>query len=569
MENEPKTPFMLRARALAKNKYRQMFYNRIPIHLTTGFFEYSLSRLQRERREFDMKKANRLLLSGMISFSCITILLVSMMTLLPVSGNINAWYKNPSDPLLPDINGLSAWGSVLFNGTDYLLYYSYYGGYGLMIGLASSKDGFTWTNVPRQVSTPILMGTRGYWDAGGCWLPEVWIENGSYYMTYTGWPVAWTTPHSVGLATSNDGITWTKKGIILSGDSGKWDQNGVERAGMMKDNGTYYLWYNTMAGAGSARSVGLATTSIPPSLWDTQSFIKDSNNPIFGPVRFCVFPFKRNNYYYLLVPYSPSINPYSTSIELYRSLEPTFYSVDREYLGVALPRSSSGWDSNDLDTPCILTDDISRSSFQASSNQLWCYYSGKSNSGVWQEGMTIETDIDGALGTPTSTNHWQMTFDFRDLDNNDVASRVAWQLYNGRQLLNYTEGEYTLLDGVYTLKTRIDSYVINLRNLDTATYGNSTTTVPLQIKQHNSTLGGYVAVDGTISSITIYNQTATNLTFTSFGSAGKLLVRVPHNAEYIKKDGSYMQTWTWDYPSKVILLDSTNSTYEFSFLNVP
>jgi hypothetical protein len=166
-----------------------------------------------------------------------------------------------------------------------------------------------------------------------------------------------------------------------------------------------------------------------------------------------------------------------------------------------------------------------------------------------------------------NANHWQMTFDFHDIDNNNLTSRVTWQLYEGIQLLNYTEGEYTLQDGTYTLKTMIDSYVIGARNLNTATYGNATVNVTLQLKQHNSTLGGYIALNGTISSLTIQSETATNLAFTLSGSPGKLLVKVPHNAEYIKKDGLYVQTWTWDYPQKVILLDSTNSTYEFNFLN--
>jgi hypothetical protein len=167
-----------------------------------------------------------------------------------------------------------------------------------------------------------------------------------------------------------------------------------------------------------------------------------------------------------------------------------------------------------------------------------------------------------------NTNHWQMTFDFHDMDSNNMTSRVTWQLYKGTQLLDYQEGEYTLLDDTYTLKTMIDSYIIDVRNLDTTTYGNSTVNVTLQLKQHHATSDGYIALNGTISSLTMQSKTATNLTFTLSGSPSKLLVKVPHNAEYIKKDGLYAQTWTWDYPQKVILLDSANATYEFNFLNV-
>lgn len=54
-----------------------------------------------------MKKANKLLFSE-ICFSCVYILMISMMSLLSVGGDINQWY-NSFGPLLPAINGLSAW----------------------------------------------------------------------------------------------------------------------------------------------------------------------------------------------------------------------------------------------------------------------------------------------------------------------------------------------------------------------------------------------------------------------------------------------------------------------------
>lgn len=168
---------------------------------------------------------------------------------------------------------------------------------------------------------------------------------------------------------------------------------------------------------------------------------------------------------------------------------------------------------------------------------------------------------------PSTLHYSQMAFDFRDLDNNNVTSMVAWQLYNNSQLLNYAEGQYSLLDGNYMLKTSIDTYLIDTRDLDTTTYGNSTVTVVLQMKQHSSTLGGYIASNGIILSINVENETATNLTYTLSASPGQLMIKVPHNAEYIKKDGVYLNAWTWEYLHKIILLDSSNSTYEFNFLN--
>ena len=156
----------------------------------------------------------------------------------------------------------------------------------------------------------------------------------------------------------------------------------------------------------------------------------------------------------------------------------------------------------------------------------------------------------GSWGTEETDDQFQMTFGFYDLDSNNFTSRVTWQLFNGTQLLNYTEGQSTLRSGTYTLKTMIGSYVIDTRNLDTPTYGNSTANITLNAKQQNSTLDGYVALNCTVSSLTIQSQTATNLTFTVSASPGTLFIKVPHNAEYIKKDGLYVQTWTVGLPTK-------------------
>jgi hypothetical protein len=136
------------------------------------------------------------------------------------------------------------------------------------------------------------------------------------------------------------------------------------------------------------------------------------------------------------------------------------------------------------------------------------------------------------------TNHWQMTFSNRDIDNNAVDSLITWQLYNGSQLLTYTQGSYSLLDGNYTLKTYYHGILLNTTTFYTAIYGDTTVSIFLQMKAQSSVSGGYIAFNNTITSITINSQTSENLTFTVTGSSPTMMiVDVPAEPEYIRRNG--------------------------------
>lgn len=138
------------------------------------------------------------------------------------------------------------------------------------------------------------------------------------------------------------------------------------------------------------------------------------------------------------------------------------------------------------------------------------------------------------------TNWWQMTFNHLDLDSNVVDTKITWKLYNTSQELSYTEGEYTLLDGSYTLKTYYLAHLINQRELSTANYGNTTITCNLNMKAQTH---GYVAFNDTISTITIYGD----LVFTVDGSTSNVLVvaAVPRNITHILMNGENVTDWTY------------------------
>jgi hypothetical protein len=124
------------------------------------------------------------------------------------------------------------------------------------------------------------------------------------------------------------------------------------------------------------------------------TWTKDINNPIFIDNRYCVFPFKSGDYYYMLacksITSTPGLTPTvpnNRKIELYRDSSPTFYPDEREYLGVAIFEGGTGaWDAAYLDTPCVITDDITRSTFPTGNIQM--YYTGW-NGSTWGHGLAV------------------------------------------------------------------------------------------------------------------------------------------------------------------------------------
>jgi len=75
-----------------------------------------------------------------------------------------------------------------------------------------------------------LSGTQGQWDEGGVLGPQCLYTDNLIYMWYTSYNNS-STESKIGLATSPDGITWTKyisNPVLTKGSSGSWDGSYVE-----------------------------------------------------------------------------------------------------------------------------------------------------------------------------------------------------------------------------------------------------------------------------------------------------------------------------------------------------
>ena len=105
--------------------------------------------------------------------------------------------------------------SVVRTEDGYMMFYSGYDRSNLMnVGLATSEDGVEWTkyddpettDAPYAESDPVLMQTAD-WEGRSVHQPRVTLVDGTFYMFYRGFR---SGDMKIGLATSEDGIEWTK-----------------------------------------------------------------------------------------------------------------------------------------------------------------------------------------------------------------------------------------------------------------------------------------------------------------------------------------------------------------------
>ena len=196
------------------------------------------------------------------------------------------WVKYENNPVL-EMGGPGEWdngwidpSSVLFNGTDYFMYYNGTEGNwdAGMIGLATSSDGINW--IKDTVNNPVLgTGETGTWNSEYVLDPCVIYENSVYKMWYSG--MGWYEnldewSWKLGYAESTDGINWTKRidPIMEDGDYETW-ANDLDYACVIYENNNYIMWYwsaNTL-NWNDRQQFNFATST------DGINWIKSENNP--------------------------------------------------------------------------------------------------------------------------------------------------------------------------------------------------------------------------------------------------------------------------------------------------
>jgi predicted GH43/DUF377 family glycosyl hydrolase len=198
------------------------------------------------------------------------------------------WVKHKGPVMRPGDPGdwdsaLVALGSVLWNGTAFLMWYggsnptTYENG---AIGLATSTNGTSWVKYP---GNPVLTSTPGGYDSDYIAGPYVINLNPTFEMWYTGRNVTGQTPgpfNNILLATSNDGISWIKRPypvLTPSPISTDWDSGGVYSPSVIYDGKNFGLWYSGLNQSALVPRIGFATSP------DGATWTRSSNNPILVP----------------------------------------------------------------------------------------------------------------------------------------------------------------------------------------------------------------------------------------------------------------------------------------------
>ena len=183
-----------------------------------------------------------------------------------VVANPGEWARYAGNPVL--VEGMTgAWddhgatfASVIWDSAavEFRMYYHGFSGSVHQIGLATSPDGLNWT---KYAGNPVMTPGPESWDSGSVRVPMVWKEGADYHMIYTG---SGSGGMQVGYATSTDGIAWTKHAANPVFNDPTWATGETENWGVMKVGAEYQMWYSDFGTRQSGLAVSTDLSTGPP-----------------------------------------------------------------------------------------------------------------------------------------------------------------------------------------------------------------------------------------------------------------------------------------------------------------
>ena len=245
-----------------------------------------------------MKNINRILPVSKIILLC-SILLFAFTSCDDSSSGDGA--DTTSKPIIQtgDFFSDSNWNDphVIHDGTQFVMFASASQSFdhNVKIYRLVSADGIDWELSP---SSAVFERSTSGWDRNSVETPAVVYYDGEYHMFYTGYETVYSDSGNfkIGHATSPDGITWTRQGMILQPtDPGgavnmDFNQYVVAEPAPVVFNGNIYLYFTAVganAGVGTTLQViGLSTYN--GSTWTSPVQVLEPDQSIYlrtgGPI---------------------------------------------------------------------------------------------------------------------------------------------------------------------------------------------------------------------------------------------------------------------------------------------
>jgi hypothetical protein len=210
-----------------------------------------------------------------------------------------AFTKYEGNPILSadgsgfDAHTLSECAPIV-QGDTWVIYYNAHNvsraGPGKYIGRATAPSpSGPWT----RMDNPVLQaGSAGEWDSRLATPDGVFATDTGYVMYYSGSNGFPNQPWRIGMATSPDGITWTKYDdpatpdapyalsdpIFAQGDAGTWDSASAANTAVLPGTDGWEMYYTGCVGSVEAlQSVGYATGT------DGLNWTRFDGNPVLTP----------------------------------------------------------------------------------------------------------------------------------------------------------------------------------------------------------------------------------------------------------------------------------------------
>ena len=124
------------------------------------------------------------------------------------------------------------------------------------VGYATSSDGVTWTK------RGTVMSPSASWEGNEVSPNSIVVENGVFRLYYHAGG-SQLVNRRIGTATSSDGMTWTKglQPILDLGATGAFDDNQVAEPRVVKVGTTYRMYYTGRHASDNRTSLGYATST--------------------------------------------------------------------------------------------------------------------------------------------------------------------------------------------------------------------------------------------------------------------------------------------------------------------